>query len=94
MIWNAIVVGVATLGVGFLLALVLRQLPTVRLQIAGLAALAVCLPLAAVLLSGWVMFHMGDDKKILAVSVGLRHRCHPRRAVARTLDRQLDRRGP
>jgi signal transduction histidine kinase len=33
-----------------------------------LAALAVCLPLAAVLLSGWVMFHMGDDKKILAVS--------------------------
>ena len=34
----------------------------------GLAALAVCLPLAAVLLSGWVMFHMGDDVKILAVS--------------------------
>ena len=46
----------------------LRALPTVRLQIAGLAALAVCLPLAAVLLSGWVMFHMGDDEKILAVS--------------------------
>ena len=30
--------------------------------------LAVCLPLSAVLLSGWVMFHMGDDVKILAVS--------------------------
>ena len=43
-------------------------MPTVRLQIAGLAAFAVCLPLAAVLLSGWVMFHMGDDVKILAVS--------------------------
>ena len=38
-----------------------------RLQLIGLAALAVCLPLAAVLLSGWVMFHMGDDVKILAM---------------------------
>ena len=45
-----------------------RQLPTVRLQLAGLALLAVVLPLAAVLLSGWVMFHMGDDVKILAVA--------------------------
>ncbi len=26
------------------------------------------LPLGAVLLSGWVMFHMGDDVKILAVA--------------------------
>jgi len=68
MIWTALVIAAATLAVGFLLALALRALPTVRLQIAGLAALAVCLPLAAVLLSGWVMFHMGDDVKILAVS--------------------------
>jgi signal transduction histidine kinase len=68
MILTAVVIAVATLGVGFLIALALRALPTVRLQIAGLAALAVCLPLAAVLLSGWVMFHMGDDVKILAVS--------------------------
>jgi len=68
MIWTALMIAAATLGVGFVLALALRALPTVRLQIAGLAALAVCLPLAAVLLSGWVMFHMGDDKKILAVS--------------------------
>jgi signal transduction histidine kinase len=67
-IWNAVVVAVATLGIGFLLAVALRAMPTVRLQIAGLAAFAVCLPLAAVLLSGWVMFHMGDDVKILAVS--------------------------
>jgi signal transduction histidine kinase len=35
-----------------------------------LAILAVVLPLAAVLLSGWVMFHMGDDLKILAVAAG------------------------
>jgi signal transduction histidine kinase len=68
MIWSAVLIAAATLGAGFLIALGLRRLPTVRLQIAGLAALAVCLPLAAVLLSGWVMFHMGDDVKILAVS--------------------------
>jgi signal transduction histidine kinase len=64
----AIVVVVATLGVGLVVALLLRLLPTVRLQLVGLAFLAVVLPLTAVLLSGWVMFHMGDDVKILAVA--------------------------
>ena len=68
MIWGAVAVSVVTLGVGLVLSIALRALPTVRLQLMGLAALAVCLPLAAVLLSGWVMFHMGDDVKILAVS--------------------------
>ena len=67
MIWSAALVALITLGVGFLLALALRALPTVRLQLMGLAALAVCLPLAVVLTSGWVMFHMGDDVKILAM---------------------------
>jgi signal transduction histidine kinase len=67
MIWNAAVVALITLGVGLLLALALRALPTVRLQLMGLAALAVFLPLAVVLTSGWVMFHMGDDVKILAM---------------------------
>ncbi len=46
----------------------LRLLPTVRLQLAGLALLAVGLPLAAVILGGLVMFHMHDDVKILAVA--------------------------
>jgi two-component system, OmpR family, sensor histidine kinase SaeS len=64
----AVLVSVATLAVGLVVALGLRLLPTVRLQLAGLAFLAVVLPLAAVLLSGWVMFHMGDDVKILAVA--------------------------
>jgi len=68
MIWGAAAVSLVTLGVGLILAFALRALPTVRLQLMGLAALAVCLPLVAVLLSGWVMFHMGDDVKILAVS--------------------------
>jgi signal transduction histidine kinase len=67
MIQSALLVAMATLGVGLALAYLLRLLPTVRLQLAGLAFLAVLLPLGAVLLSGWVMFHMGKDVKILAV---------------------------
>jgi signal transduction histidine kinase len=67
-ITTAVVVALATLAVGLALAYALRFLPTVRLQLAGLAFLAVLLPLGAVLLSGWVMFHMGDDVKILAVT--------------------------
>jgi signal transduction histidine kinase len=65
---TAVIVALATLAVGLGLAYLLRLLPTVRLQLAGLAVLAVLLPLGAVLLSGWVMFHMGDDVKILAVT--------------------------
>ena len=68
MLGSAAVVAVATLGSGLTLAYLLRLLPTVRMQLAGLAFLAVLLPLGAVLLSGWVMFHMGEDVKILAVT--------------------------
>jgi len=64
----AVFVSLATFAVGIAVAFALRQLPTVRLQLAGLGLLAVVLPLAVVLLSGWVMFHMGDDVKILAVA--------------------------
>jgi signal transduction histidine kinase len=64
----AVSVAAATLAAGFAATIALRMLPTVRLQLAGLALLAVALPLLAVLLSGWVMFHMGDDVKILAVA--------------------------
>ena len=68
MIELAAIVALATLAVGVAAALGLRLLPTLRLQLAGLALLAVVLPLAAVFLSGWAMFHMGDDVKILAVA--------------------------
>jgi signal transduction histidine kinase len=68
MIELGLVVALATLGAGFGAALMLRLLPTVRLQLAGLALLAVVVPLAAVFLSGLVMFHMGDDVEILAVA--------------------------
>lgn len=64
----ALVVAVSTLAVGFAGTFALRLLPTVRLQLAGFALLAVLLPLAAVLLSGFVMFHMGADTKILATA--------------------------
>ena len=68
MIALAVLVALSTLAVGLVVVVVLRQLPTVRLQLVGLALLAVLLPLLVVLLSGWVMFHMGDDVKILAVT--------------------------
>jgi signal transduction histidine kinase len=64
----ALVVSLSTLAAGLGLAFALRRLPTVRLQLAGLALLAVGLPLAAVILGGLVMFHMHDDVKILAVA--------------------------
>lgn len=68
MIGFALVVSMSTLAAGIALALALRRLPTVRLQLAGLALLAVGLPLAAVILGGLVMFHMHEDVKILAVA--------------------------
>jgi signal transduction histidine kinase len=68
MIGLALAVAAASLAAGLLAVVVLRGAPTVWAQLAGLAFLSVCVPLAAVLLSGWVMFHMGDDVKILAVA--------------------------
>ena len=70
MIGFALLVVAGTLGVGLLLALGLRRLPTVRLQLAGLALVAVLLPLGAVVLSGLVMFQSGHDLTILAVAAG------------------------
>ncbi len=70
MIWLALVVGGASLAVSLAVAQLLRLAPRIGLQLAGLALVSACVPLAAVLLSGWVMFHMGDDVKILAVAVG------------------------
>ena len=68
MISLGLLVALATLVAGFGLVLALRLLPTLRLQLAGLALLAVVVPLAAVWVSGFVMFHMGDDVKILGVA--------------------------
>ncbi len=70
MIHLAIVVAISTLAVGLLGVVALRRLPAMRAQLAAFGLLAVVLPLGAVLLSGWVMFHMGADVKILAVAAG------------------------
>jgi signal transduction histidine kinase len=65
----ALVVAVATLAGGITAAVASRRLPTLRLQMAALALLCALLPLAAVLLSGVVMFQSGHDLTILAVAV-------------------------
>jgi len=70
MIELAIVVAGASLAVSLLVGRALRSVPSVGLQLAGLAFLSVSVPLGAVLLSGWVMFHMGADVKLLAVAAG------------------------
>jgi signal transduction histidine kinase len=64
----AVIVAVATLAAGLAAALLLRRLPTLRLQLTGLALTAVLLPLAAVLLSGAVMFSSGHDLTVLLVA--------------------------
>jgi signal transduction histidine kinase len=65
----ALVVALATFVVGLAAALLLRRLPSVRLQLAGLALLAVLLPLGAVLVSGLVMFSSVHDLTVLVVAV-------------------------
>jgi signal transduction histidine kinase len=66
----ALAVAATTLGTGLVTAVFLRRLPSLRLQLAGLGLLAVLLPLAAVVLSGVVMFSSGHDLTILAVAAG------------------------
>lgn len=68
MIGLALIVAGATLAAGLVGGFALRALATVRARLAGLALLAVALPLCAVLLSGVAMFHMGADVVILAVT--------------------------
>jgi signal transduction histidine kinase len=64
----ALVVALGTLAAGLASALALRLLPTVRLQLAALALVAVALPLTAVTVGGLVMFHMHADVKLLDVA--------------------------
>jgi signal transduction histidine kinase len=68
MIELAVLLAVGTIAVGAIAAVLLRLLPALRLQLAALALLAVILPLAGVLASGWVMFRMHADTEVLAVS--------------------------
>ncbi len=69
MIAFAAIVALATLAGGVLAALALSRLPTIRSRLLGLGLLAVALPLAAVLLSGVVMFSSEHDLTVLVVAV-------------------------
>ena len=94
MIQLALVVAAGSLFAGLALAFLLRRAPTVWLQLTGLALTAACVPLAAVLLSGWVMFHMGADRKILAVAAGAATAAvFAALVLARSITRSLDRVG-
>jgi signal transduction histidine kinase len=64
----ALVVAAATLGAGLIGVAAVRRLPSIRLQTAALALLAVSLPLAAVVVSGIVMFHSDHDFAVLGVA--------------------------
>jgi ABC-type sugar transport system permease subunit len=68
MILFALVVAAATLLLGLVAAMLLRRVRTLRLQLAGLGLLAVVLPLAAVSVSGAVMFSSGHDVVLLFVA--------------------------
>jgi len=68
MIELAVLLALGTIAVGAIAAMALRLLPALRLQLAALALLAVILPLAGVLASGWVMFRMHADTNVLIVS--------------------------
>src|SRR5271156_1976738 len=61
-------VGIGAILVGTLAAFLLRTLRVVRLQLIGLALVAVILPLGAALVSGLVMFHMGDDANFIFIT--------------------------
>ena len=69
MITAAVFLGLVALAVGIAAAAGVRLLPTLRLQLAVLALLAVCLPLGVVLASGWVMFGMHDHAEVLSVAI-------------------------
>ena len=68
MISFALAVAAITLAVALAATVGLTLLPTARLQLIAFALLAVLLPIWVVFFSGWAMFHMGDDVKILAVA--------------------------
>ncbi len=92
MIVFALVVALATLAAGIVAAIGLRRLPTLRLQLAGLALVATLLPLAAVVLSGLVMFDSGHDVVLLAAAaasstVALVAALLVARAIARPVER-------
>lgn len=73
MIVFPLLVAAATLATALAVALALRRLPTLRLQLVGLGLLGAALPVGAVLLSGLVMLDPDYHLPVVAIggSVGL-----------------------
>ncbi len=69
MILDAFLVGLTVLTAGVTCAWLVRLLPTLRTQLTVLVLASVCLPLALVLASRWVMFGMHADAKVFAVAI-------------------------
>ncbi len=61
-------VGIGALIIGVVAALMLRSLRSIRSQLISLTLVAVILPLGSVLVSGLVMFHMGNDADFLFIT--------------------------
>lgn len=68
MILPAIILALATLAIGVLVALLARRLPSLSVQLAVFGLVAVALPLGAVLATGALMFDTGHDVEILAIA--------------------------
>ena len=68
MIGAALAVAAVTLAAGLALAVIARRLPTLRWRLIALALGAAVVPLAAVLLSGVIMFDSEHDLTVLAVA--------------------------
>jgi signal transduction histidine kinase len=68
-IGTALLVGFLTLAAGIGGALAISRLPSLRLQLTGLALLATLLPLAAVAFSGVMMFESEHDLVVLGAAI-------------------------
>jgi len=70
-IFFPLLVALATLATGFVVALALRRLSTLRLQLVGLGLLGAALPVAAVLLSGFIMLEPDYHAPVVVVGSGV-----------------------
>ena len=71
MILYPLVVALATLATGFVVAFALRRLSTLRLQLIGLGLLGAALPVAAVLLAGFIMLEPNYHAPVVVVGSGV-----------------------
>ena len=71
MIFSSVLVALATLATGFVAALALGRLSTLRLQLIGLGLLGAALPVAALLLIGFIMLPPNYHAPVVVVGTGV-----------------------